>query len=140
MGNMSRILFILFLVVGCMRAAEINAQLTNTKIAFTSERDGNAEIYVMNADGTNQINLTNHLAGDGDPSWSPDGARIAFASNRTGIAQVYLMNVDGSNVVMLTNELAGASDPSWSRDGTRIAFVIGDSETAEIYVMNADGT
>ena len=53
-----------------------------TRIAFASNRDGNAEIYSMNADGTNQTRITNHTARDFDPAWSPDGSRIAFASNR----------------------------------------------------------
>ncbi|MHA2274716.1 MAG: TolB family protein, partial [Candidatus Kariarchaeaceae archaeon] len=53
-----------------------------TKIVFASYRDGNHEIYVMHADGSNQTNLTNNPAADEYPSWSPDGKRIAFGSNR----------------------------------------------------------
>ena len=59
----------------------------NGKIAFTSERDGNWEVYIMNADGSGQTNLTNHQAIDGDavgpPTWSPAGSKIAFAKRRT---------------------------------------------------------
>src|SRR5437588_4855484 len=54
----------------------------NGKIAFTSDRDGNREIYVMNADGTNQFRLTNNSVVDDHPNWSPDGTKIAFVSQR----------------------------------------------------------
>ena len=66
------------------------------KIAFTSERDGNSEIYLMNADGSGQRSLTLNLAYDGDPAWSPDGQKITFVSNRDGRYAVYVMNADGS--------------------------------------------
>ncbi|MHC4335208.1 MAG: TolB family protein [Planctomycetota bacterium] len=66
------------------------------KIAFVSERDGNSEIYVMNADGSAQKNLTNNPASDEAPNWSPDGKMIAFASFRDGNYEIYVMNADGS--------------------------------------------
>ena len=73
------------------------------RIAFQSSRDGNWEIYVMNADGSSQTRLTNNSDEDGFPSWSPDGARIAYVS-RTGEGsyEIYVMNVDGSDQVRLT--------------------------------------
>ena len=66
------------------------------KIAFVSDRDGNSEVYVMNANGKGQRNLTRNAAFDADPAWSPDGRKIAFASNRNGKYGVYVMNADGS--------------------------------------------
>jgi Tol biopolymer transport system component len=76
-----------------------------SRIAFTGERDGNREIYVMDADGANQRRLT-FTAGtvrdpmvesvDENPSWSPDGERIGFDSTRDGNLEVYVMNADGS--------------------------------------------
>jgi Tol biopolymer transport system component len=81
-----------------------------TKLAFTSDRDVNREIYVMNAqDGSNQTNLTMNPAFDFDPSWSPDGTKLAFTSDRDGNTEVYVMNAqDGSNQTRLTDN--GASD------------------------------
>ena len=83
------------------------------KIAFTSRRDGNAEIYVMNADGSGLKNLTNNPAPDYDACWSPDGQRIVFVSDRDGNGEVYVMNADGSGQKNLTNNPAFDGLPSW---------------------------
>jgi len=117
-------------------------------IAFVSRRDGNREIYLMNADGSNQRNLTQNPASDDSPTWSPDGQRIAFISNRTGKAEVFVMNADGSNLTRLTDELEGArwSSLSWSPDGR---YIVGTRLTLEppdnlptatsLYLIGVDG-
>ena len=109
-----------------------------TKIAFTSFRDGNAEIYVMNADGTNQTRLISHSASDEGPSWSPDGTKIAFRSNRDGSEnwEVYVMNADGTNQTRLTSHSASDWPASWSPDGTKIAFHSKRDGSGDVYVMN----
>src|SRR3990172_1844040 len=112
----------------------------NGKIAFASERDGNYEIYVMDADGSNPTNLTNDGATDGGPAWSPDGGKIAFTSERDGNYEIYVMDADGSNPTNLTNNSAWDSEPAWSPDGSKIAFESYRDNNREIYVMNADGT
>src|SRR5437016_4483694 len=66
------------------------------RIAFVSNRDGNNEIYVMDANGSGVTRLTNNAAGDSGPAWSPDGTQIAFSSSRDGNAEIYAMNADGS--------------------------------------------
>ena len=111
-----------------------------SKIAFTSFRDVNVEIYVMDADGLNQVNLTNTGGGEFAPAWSPDGSKIAFYSSRDGISgEIYVMDADGLNQVNLTNNAAGDSSPSWSPDGSKIAFGSFRDGNSEIYVMDADG-
>ena len=110
-----------------------------TKIAFTSNRDGNFEIYVMHADGSGATRLTNNPAFDFSPAWSPNGTKIAFASERDGNDEIYVMNANGSGVTRLTNNSAFDADPAWSPDGTTIAFVSERAGNDEIYVMNANG-
>ena len=110
-----------------------------TKIAFTSDRDGNWEIYVMNADGSEQKRLTNNLGFDLDPCWSPDGKKMAFASKREGNYEIYVMNVDGSEQKRLTKNPGYDGYPVWSPDGKKIAFMSDRDGNEEIYFMNADG-
>jgi dipeptidyl aminopeptidase/acylaminoacyl peptidase len=113
----------------------------NGKIAFTSDRDGNDEIYVMNADGSSQTNLTNHPARDTFPAWSPDGSKIAFVSDRDGNAEIYVMNADGTSQTRLTNHRARVIfPPAWSPDASKLAFTSNRDGPEEIYIMNADGS
>jgi len=114
--------------------------LEYTRIAFTSERAGNYEIYFMNADGSSQTRLTNNSAGDFTSAWSPDGKHIAFVSDRDGNYEIYVMNANGSSQTRLTNNSAGDFTSAWSPDGKRIAFVSDRDGNNEIYFMNADGS
>ena len=117
-----------------------NALASNTaRVVFTSLRDGNLEIYVMDADGGNQENLTNHPAYDAQPDWSPDGTKIAFVSGRDGDgSQIYVMDADGKNVIRLTEGRETKGWPDWSPHGRKIAFSV-DHREDYIAVMDADG-
>lgn len=108
------------------------------KIAFVSTRDGNKEVYVMDADGRNQMNLSQNEHDDIDPAWSPCGKYIAFTSNRTGDWQVWKMNADGETPVQLTQH--GGQHPVWSSDGSKIAFETTREGNSEIYMMDSNGT
>jgi TolB protein len=111
------------------------------QIAFAASRDGNAGIYVMNADGSEQTRLTDDPSGDFFPDWSPDGRKIAFTSNRDGNSEIYVMNADGSEQTRLTDDPAVDQFADWSPDGKQIVFgrVGFPSGVQEIYVMDADG-
>src|SRR5688572_16934087 len=122
----------------------------NGKIAFTSDRDGNREIYVMNADGTGQTRLTNNNIIDDHPTWSPDGRKIAFLSqSASGSFAIFVMNPDGTGKTEITpvnyqppSQWFGFDgwSMSWSPDGRQIVFseVVSNADT--LVVVNADGS
>jgi WD40 repeat protein len=118
------------LVVGALLPASAQAAFpgANGKIAFQRGDD----IWTMNPDGSNQVNLTNSAAAERDPAWSPNGTQIAFSSNG-----IHVMNADGSGETPVANT-SGGSDPTWSPDGTQIAYV--NFGAGAVYKINLDGT
>ncbi len=121
-----------------MHIATMGYSAAPAKIVFTSMRDGNYEIYVMDSNGGNQVNLTNDPAVDWSPTWSPDGDRIAFVSSRRTYSHIYAMDSDGRNLIQLTKE-SNDSDPAWSPDGAKIAFTRPIEGKNQVWVMDADG-
>jgi len=120
---------------------EVGAQpkVPGSKIAFGSNRDGNWEIYVMDPDGSNQVNITNSPGTyEGYPRWSPDGKKIAFASDRDGNCDIWVMDANGSNWRNLTQHPAHEEWCAWSPDGSWLAFDTDRHGKNEIYVMNAE--
>jgi Tol biopolymer transport system component len=83
------------------------------KVLFTSMRDGNPEIYAMNADGSGVTRLTTNAAADTNPAWSPDRRRIPFSSTRDGNAEIYVMYADGTAPARLTTNPASDAFPAW---------------------------
>jgi Tol biopolymer transport system component len=107
-------------------------------LAFSTKREGNFDVYVMDADGSGLRNLTRNPARDFFRTWLPDG-RIAFVSERDGSFQLYVMNVDGSGLRNLTREWGLDSPgpwPVWSPSGGKVALFLDEL----LYVMNADGS
>jgi len=107
-----------------------------SQIAFSMVA-GTFQLWLMNADGSNQHRLTNSARNDYNPSWSPDGSKIAFAGDN----QIYVINSDGTNEVLLSDGTTPDDFPDWSPDGSKIVFTKNvSSGNAQIYVMNADGS
>ncbi|MFW6074418.1 MAG: WD40 repeat domain-containing serine/threonine protein kinase [Chloroflexota bacterium] len=112
------------------------------RIAFTSDRDGNWEIYTMTREGEDIRRITEEPARDAWPVWTPDGERIVFASDRNGAMDIYSMDNDWTNVEQLTDWPDTVDTrPAVSPDGSQIAFVSQNPDTgeSEIYVMDIDG-
>jgi TolB protein len=121
-------------LVACIHGIKLPSR--DGRIAFISDRDGNAEIHTMKSDGTSVVRLTDDPAIDTEPSWSPDGRKIAFCSDRDGDFEIYVMHGDGSGVVKLSDNGATDGHPVWSPDGKRIAFHSDQDGDFEIYVTN----
>jgi TolB protein len=113
------------------------------KLVFHSTRDGNFDVYAMNADGSNQTRLTSDENNDIDPVWSPNGQMVAFNRFPADFSgcQVYIMNADGTGIRQLTTpgsqyQFGGI----WSPNGKQIAFTSSRDGADDIYVINVDGT
>ena len=119
--------FSLILLLSVGICAVLAKAPTTPKILFSSTRDGNREVYMMNPDGSEQVNLTQHPAHDISAVWSPTGEQILFVSDRQrkGVWDLYLMDPDGSNVRRVFKQKTKISrrSPTWSPDGKRFAYV-----------------
>jgi TolB protein len=112
-----------------------------SKIAITLSKDGNPEIYVLNAsDGAILARLTQNRAIDTSPAWSPDGSELAFVSNREGSPQIYVMGADGSNQRKVSTVGSYNQTPSWSPEkGKRVlAYTAQDDASHAFDVVTLD--
>jgi len=125
--------------IGLVRFAGARAE-DRGKIVFSSDRDGEWDLYLMDPDGSNVRRLT-HGAVASDPCWSPDGSKIAFTSIRDGGREIYVVDSDGTNMKRLTDvpSQRGSRSPSWSPDGKKISFASDRVHPGAIFVMDADG-
>jgi len=108
------------------------------RIVFASDHNGVSDLYVMDAAGGNETQLTFGLNAT-QPDWSPDGSQIAFVVIEDHI-EIYVMDSDGSDITRLTTNLGSDVEPEWSADGERILFTSFRDENFELYEMDADGS
>lgn len=106
------------------------------KIVFSSNRDGNLEIYLMNPDGSGILRLTDHPTGDYDPVWSPTGEQILFVSHRDGVRDLFLMNANGGSVEKVFKSTVDRSEPAWNPDGERFVYLRYNEATLYIADIN----
>lgn len=117
------------------------------QLAFSSERKGELDedigydIYLIDCNGENKVQLTDDPGNDYSPDWSPDGKQIVFETNRDGNWEIYIMNADGSDQRNLSNHPAEDRSPTWSPDGKWIAFSSdrGSLSFIEIYIQEVEG-
>jgi Tol biopolymer transport system component len=107
-------------------------------IAFYSDLDGDDEIFVINADGSNLTQLTNNLSDDYSPAWSPDGNRIAFLRGEEH--QNFVMDADGKNITLISDNLSAGWSPRGSPDGHQYVYsALGDGGM-RIFIVDVDGS
>jgi Tol biopolymer transport system component len=111
-----------------------------TQLVFLSNRTGTSQVWVMNADGSNQHPLTTDATvKDQTPDWSPDGSKIAYIADTAAVGgDIWLMNADGSNQHPITTGPTARLGTAWSPDGTAIAYLNWNTRTVE--TVNADGS
>ena len=110
------------------------------QIACTLSKDGNAEIYRLDARGGSPQRLTDSRGIDTSPVWSPNGGELAFTSDRTGQPQVHVMDASGGNLRRLTYDVSYTDSPSWSPKGDRLAFVTRTAAGFDIWICHPDGS
>lgn len=130
----------LAIALGGVASAHATFAGKNGLIAFETNRAGNADIAVMNADGSGRIDLTNNPAEDIQPRWSPDGTRIAFASNRSGDFEIYTMDASGGDLRRITFMPGSVENrPAWTSGGG-LVFTSYNGGQPDLYSVNADGS
>ena len=128
-------------VSGTAQTVDFAVACEPARLAYVASfNTGTSAIYTVRSDGMGAVRVTDGLARDTDPAWSPDGTRIAYTSERDGRRAIYVVNEDGSDVKRLTPPTWDSFHAAWSPDGTRIAFVSVRDGNPDVYVMNADGS
>ncbi len=125
-------------IEGKPRSLDIEYSLK--KIVFTSDKNGNEDIFSMNLDGTELTQLTDNQGNDNYPAVSPDGEKIAYTSDINGIWQIMVMNWDGTEKTQLTQNPWRSGYPAWSFDGRFIFFEVYQDGDWEIYRISSDGS
>ena len=137
------VLCVLCIGILCTSVHSVFTKAPDTpKIVFGTYRDGNWELYLMNPDGSEQINITNHRAIDGSGTWSPTGEQILFTSDRDrshGSWDLYLIDPDGKNVRPVFEKSEERRHPEWSPDGKQITYKRFDGGVGYIYIATSDG-
>ena len=137
-----RVLCVLSVVMLYTNVCSVFAKVPDTpKIIFGTYRGGNRELYLMNPDGSEQVNITNHRADDVSGTWSPTGEQILFASDRDRGKgwDLYLMDADGKNVRPMFEKSEDRRHPAWSPDGKQIAYKRFDGGVGYVYIATSDG-
>ena len=137
----TRLVYVFMLIFLCSSVWDVPAKAPTTpKIVFSLvDAGGNAEIYLMNPDGTEQVRLTHNKAFDVAPVWSPTGEQILFTSNRDEVNDLYLIDANGRNVKRVFGKSANRSGATWSPDGKQIAYGRREQGKSFIYIGSIDG-
>lgn len=128
---------------GFSTLSSIRIASSHQKIVYVANDSENSDIYVMNPDGKDQVNITNNSGYYDSPLWSPDGLKIFYLFRQDNTLELFVMNLDGGNQINITDisvPFRGVSNPDLSPDGTRITFTSSfDDINSEVYVIDSNG-
>jgi len=111
-----------------------------TAVAFISDRYGPSQLFLMNPDGSGQVQVTREEFPTMQPSWAPDGSAVLVAADREGNWDIFSVDVDGGSFTRLTSDPGDDLEPAWSPDGDEIAFTSNRDGNQQIYIMKVDGS
>jgi len=120
------------------RIAFVREEIPETGSEAEAEPIENKEIWIMNPDGTDQVQVTVDLSDDRNPSLSPNGMQIAFASDRTGNFDIWILDLETGELTQLTDHVADDTQPEWSPDGKKIVFTSERAGSKDVWVMDVD--
>src|SRR5215216_637071 len=118
---------------------EISSNKQQRMVLFNSDRDGDYEVYAMNEDGSNLVQLTDNSVLDGRATWSSNGQLIAFVSGAAGSRDIYVMNANGHGLRNVSNTNADEDWVEWSPKGNKLLFSSNQDGNYEIYTMDLEG-
>jgi Tol biopolymer transport system component len=124
------------------KASNVQAVLSpdRTRIAFSSDRSGSFDLYLMDADGLNLRRITSAPGNEGEPAWNPEGTRLIYTAANGTTTQIASISTDGTDNRQLTTASGGNHSPSVSADGKTIAFVSARDGNHAIYTMALNGS
>lgn len=146
--KLSRSLWVMMLAIALVGGAFLALQGTPADaqddegpglIVYASDETGNYEIFTLDPETGELLQLTDDPAVDTHPMWSPDGEQIVFSSDRDGDFEIYVMDADGSNLLQLTRNEADDVQPRWQPGGEYILYVSNVNGNWDLYVVSADG-
>ena len=137
---LSMIFGLVFVASSILLLTNVYAQEPGVRyVSFNSDRTGNHDIYIIDTNGKNLRNLTDHPAADFSATWAPDGRSFAYVSDRDRNYEIYVMDLNRKETRRLTNHPARDDNPAWSPDGHWIAFSSNREKGHHIYKMNISG-
>ena len=127
-------------LLGLVALAACGSDSESGRIFFTSDRDGDLEIYSISANGEDETNVTNSPDPEFAPVVSPDGKLVAFRAGTGSDVSIQIMRQDGTARTVVTQGPGRHGSQRWSPEGDRLAYIVEKDDDAQVFISAADGT